>query len=184
MSTTVATSPSRALVVWQPRRSLLGTLKRIPPVVIVAAAALATYAALPLIVSPSNGNTAQVVEKAVVTPLKLPEQNALSVAPASPPKAVVADYTPPPPPVAAPAPQMPVVGVVPSLVTAVRPNSALVAPHEVARAVREVEPMQRAMRSFAPMMRNGFPFRALAGGFPRGGFGLARGFGGIRLFRR
>jgi hypothetical protein len=57
-------------------------------------------------------------------------------------------------------------------------------PREVARVERQIEPMMRPMRDFAPMMRGGFPLQRFAGGFPRGGFGLARGFGGFRLFRR
>ena len=51
-------------------------------------------------------------------------------------------------------------------------------------SMRAFAPMMN--RGFMPMMRGGFPFRtpfAFGGGFPRGGFGLSRGFGGFGLFR-
>ena len=45
MSATTISS-SRAVVVWQPRPTILTRLKSIPPLAIVAAAGLATYAAV------------------------------------------------------------------------------------------------------------------------------------------
>lgn len=51
MSATTDASSSRALVIWQPPRTILSRLKQIPPLVLVTAAALGTYVALPLIAS-------------------------------------------------------------------------------------------------------------------------------------
>lgn len=187
-----ALSPSRAVVVWQPRPTLLARLKSIPPAVIVVAAGLATYAAVAFI-APSFAplsKAAIVIADAPVRPAPAPLQKAASVE--DMPRAVIAPAivpAPTPPPVAA-APANPVTFVAP-LVAAVaplavmpRPNSALVAPRQVARVEREIEPMMRPMRAFAPMMRSAFPMRSFVGGFSRGGFGLGRVFGGFRLFRR
>jgi hypothetical protein len=194
-------SSSRAVVVWQPRPTILARLKSIPPLAIVAAAGLATYAAVAFI-APSFAplpKAAVVVADVPTTPAPTPPPSPKAVSVEDMPRPVIAPAivrAPAPPPVAA-APANPVAFVEP-LVAAVAPlvlmprqNSALVMPREVARVVREVEPMMRPMRAFAPMnrafapmMRGGFPFQRFAGGFPRGGFGLGRGFGGFRLFRR
>jgi hypothetical protein len=190
MSVSTDTTSSRAVVVWQPRPTILERLKSIPPVVIVAAAALATYAALPLAASLMNGNAAQPIVAAA-------PQRVVPATPVVPPAPPVVEAEPPatparvaPPRIVVPAPANPVAFVAP-LVAAVAPlvvmprqNSALAAARDVVRVERQIAPMMRPMRAFAPMMRGGFPIQRFAGGFPRGGFGLARGFGRIRLFGR
>ena len=64
--------------------------------------------------------------------------------------------------------------------------AALISPDAVFHVPGRAEPMRGPAGYLAiiGMMRGGFPMQRFVGVFPRGGFGLGRGFGGFRLFRR
>jgi len=184
-----ANASARALVPWRPPRASPSTTRRIPPVVIVGGAGLATLAVL-MLLAPflrSGGQIAEAPAKTTPPVVAAPAATPLPVQAPAPRSGAEAAQAAQPPPISVPL-LIPLPGTASSAhartFTGIRGAEGMrhVMPSMGHGFAQRFAPFQRA---FAPMMRTPFPMRGGFGGLFSGRMGgsFGRGFGSFHFFR-